>query len=243
MVDNIKVLVCEDESSLASLLVEILQNNGYTVTLAPDGREGLEKFQQGKFDIIILDVMMPHLDGFALAKEIRKSDVSVPIVFLTAMSLKENVIEGFKSGADDYIAKPFSMEELLLRLEGILRRVGKIDRADEGLREVYRLGRFQFNTRLQTLSIDERVQRLTTKETELLSLLCRFANETLERPHALEVIWGITDTTNTDPDHAFTQRSMDVYITKLRRYLSEDPSVEIKNVHGRGYKLLVPDFE
>ncbi|MDY3090842.1 MAG: response regulator transcription factor [Porphyromonas sp.] len=242
MVENIKILVCEDETSLAGLLVEILQNNGYKVTWAGDGRDGWKLFQEDKFDIVILDVMMPHMDGYAVAKEIRRVNPHVPIVFLTAMSMKENVLEGLRAGADDYIAKPFSLDELLLRLEAILRRAGKIDRPETEIREVYRLGRYVFNTRMQTLTLGENTQRMTTKETELLSLLCKFANETLERPHALEVIWGITEPA-ADPDHAFTQRSMDVYITKLRRMLSADPSVEIKNVHGRGYKLLVPDFE
>lgn len=242
MVNDIKVLVCEDETSLAGLFVEILEGNGYKVTWASDGREGLEKFHQNEFDIVILDVMMPHLDGYAVAKEIRKTNSSVPIVFLTAMSMKENVLEGLRSGADDYIAKPFSLDELLLRLEAILRRTGKISRQETGVKEEYQIGRYIFNTRLQTLSIDDQTQRMTTKETELLSLLCQFVNETLERTHALEVIWGITEP-NTDPDHVFTQRSMDVYITKLRRMLSGDSSVEIKNVHGKGYKFLVPQRE
>lgn len=240
MVDNVKVLVCEDEASLAGLFIEILQNNGYKVTWAEDGREGWKKFQEDKFDLVILDVMMPHMDGYTLAKEIRKIDAKTPIVFLTAMSVKENVLEGLRTGADDYIAKPFSMDELLLRLEAILRRSGRVVQSEIGAQEVYRIGRYIFNTRLQTLSIGENTQRMTTKETELLTLLCQFINETLERPHALEVIWGITEPAN-DPDHAFTQRSMDVYITKLRRMLSADPNVEIKNVHGKGYKLLVAE--
>lgn len=240
MVDNVKVLVCEDEASLAGLFIEILQNKGYKVTWAEDGRAGWEKFQEDKFDLVILDVMMPHMDGYAVAKEIRKIDSKTPIVFLTAMSVKENVLEGLRSGADDYIAKPFSMDELLLRLEAILRRSGRVVQSETAVQEVYRIGRYVFNTRLQTLSLGENTQRMTTKETELLTLLCQFINETLERPHALEVIWGITEPAN-DPDHAFTQRSMDVYITKLRRMLSADPNVEIKNVHGKGYKLLVAE--
>lgn len=240
MVDNVKVLVCEDEASLAGLFIEILQNNGYKVTWAEDGRAGWQKFQEDKFDLVILDVMMPHMDGYAVAKEIRKIDGKTPIVFLTAMSVKENVLEGLRSGADDYIAKPFSMDELLLRLEAILRRTGRVVSSDTSVQEVYRIGRYLFNTRLQTLSFGEETQRMTTKETELLTLLCQFINETLERPYALEVIWGVTEPAN-DPDHAFTQRSMDVYITKLRRMLSKDPNVEIKNVHGKGYKLLVAE--
>lgn len=242
MVNDIKVLVCEDETSLAGLFVDILEGNGYKVTWASDGREGLQKFHSDSFDIVILDVMMPHIDGYTVAKEIRKVNATIPIVFLTAMSMKENVLEGLRSGADDYIAKPFSLDELLLRLEAILRRTGKIVRQDNGVREIYQVGAYTFNTRLQTLSIGEQTQRMTTKETELLTLLCQFVNETLERPYALEKIWGITEPNN-DPDHAFTQRSMDVYITKLRRMLAADPSVEIKNVHGKGYKLLVPQTE
>lgn len=240
MVENIKVLVCEDEVSLAGLFIEMLQSQGYKVTWAKDGREGWQKFQADKFDLIILDVMMPYMDGYALAKEIRRIDGKTPIVFLTAMSVKENVLEGLRSGADDYIAKPFSMDELLLRLEAILRRTGKVALPDNGIQEIYRIGSYVFNTRLQTLTFGEQTQRMTTKETELLGLLCRFVNETLERPYALEVIWGITEQSN-DPDHAFTQRSMDVYITKLRRMLAKDSNVEIKNVHGKGYKLLVAE--
>ncbi len=239
MVNNIKVLLCEDELNLANLLVEILQNNGYDTTWCENGAKGWEAFRRGSFDIVLLDVMMPEMDGYAVAKEIRNSGSNVPIVFLTAMSMKENVLEGLRSGADDYIAKPFSMEELLLRLEAILRRTGKVEPAEKSIKEVYQIGLYTFNTTQQTLKLGEHTQRMTTKETQLLTMLCQFANETLERPHALAEIWGITDMNN-DPDQNFTQRSMDVYITKLRRMLSGDPSVEIKNVHGKGYKLLIP---
>ena len=241
MVNNIKVLLCEDELNLANLLVEILQNNGYDITWCENGAKGWEAFRRGSFDIVLLDVMMPEMDGYAVAKEIRNAGSNVPIVFLTAMSMKENVLEGLRSGADDYIAKPFSMEELLLRLEAILRRTGKIEQADKSVKEFYQIGLYTFNTKQQTLSLGEQTQRMTTKETELLTMLCQFVNETLERPHALAQIWGITDASN-DPDQHFPQRSMDVYITKLRRMLSGDPSVEIKNVHGKGYKLLVPSI-
>lgn len=242
MVNNIKVLLCEDELNLANLLVEILQNNGYDITWCENGAKGWEAFRHGSFDIVLLDVMMPEMDGYAVAKEIRNAGSNVPIVFLTAMSMKENVLEGLRSGADDYIAKPFSMEELLLRLEAILRRTGKIELDDKSVKkEVYQIGLYTFNTKQQTLSLGDHTQRMTTKETDLLTMLCQFVNETLERPHALEEIWGITDISN-DPDQNFTQRSMDVYITKLRRMLSGDPSVEIKNVHGKGYKLLVPSI-
>ena len=241
MVNNIKVLLCEDELNLANLLVEILQNNGYDITWCENGAKGWEAFRRGSFDIVLLDVMMPEMDGYAVAKEIRNAGSNVPIVFLTAMSMKENVLEGLRSGADDYIAKPFSMEELLLRLEAILRRTGKIEPAEKSIKEVYQIGLYTFNTTQQTLTLGEHTQRMTTKETELLTMLCQFANETLERPLALDRIWGITDI-NSDPDQNFTQRSMDVYITKLRRMLSGDPSVEIKNVHGKGYKLLVPSI-
>lgn len=241
MVNNIKVLLCEDELNLANLLVEILQNNGYDITWCENGAKGWETFRRGSFDIVLLDVMMPEMDGYAVAKEIRNAGSNVPIVFLTAMSMKENVLEGLRSGADDYIAKPFSMEELLLRLEAILRRTGKIEPAEKSIKEVYQIGLYTFNTTQQTLTLGDHTQRMTTKETDLLTMLCQFVNETLERPHALAEIWGITDASN-DPDQNFTQRSMDVYITKLRRMLNGDPSVEIKNVHGKGYKLLVPSI-
>lgn len=236
---QLKVLLCEDEENLGNILVELLENNGFIVDRYANGQAGWEAFLKHPYDFCLLDVMMPLKDGITLAKDIRNINKEIPIIFLTAMGMRDNVLEGFHAGADDYITKPFSMDELLLRIEAILRRSGKIEREPASQQEVFQLGKFEFNRTTQILTIGDNVQKLTTKETELLTLLCQFANKTLERTHALNVIWGITEA-YVDPEHAFSQRSMDVYITKLRRMLRFDPEVEIKNVHGKGYKLVVP---
>lgn len=228
--EKLKILLCEDDENLGLLLREYLQAKGYDVTLMPDGETGYQAFIDDKFDICIFDVMMPIKDGFSLAQDIRKINGMVPIVFLTAKSLKEDVLEGFKIGADDYITKPFSMEELIFRLEAITRRVnGK--RAKNN--NEYHLGSMVFDTQKQTLTTPNRQLKLTTKESELLSLLVVNANNILERNYALKTIWV--------EDNYFNARSMDVYITKLRKLLKDDPDVEIINIHGKGYKLIIPN--
>ena len=180
----------------------------------------------------VLDVMMPKKDDFTLAQEIRTVNSEVPIIFLTAKSLKDDILEGFKIGGDDYITKPFSMEELLFRIEAILRRV----KGKKG-REVtsYKIGKFNFDTQKQVLTIADKVTKLTTKESDLLSLLCAHVNEILERNFALKTVW-------IDVNY-FNERSMDVYVTKLRKHLKDDPNIEIINIHGKGYKLIAPDVE
>ena len=197
MEETVKILLCEDDENLGMLLREYLLTKGFDTTLCPDGEAGFREFSKNKFDIAVLDVMMPKKDGFTLAQEIRQQNVDMPIVFLTAKTLKEDILEGFKIGADDYITKPFSMEELL--------------------------------------TINGEQTKLTTKENELLALLCAHANEILQRDFALKTIWI--------DDNYFNARSMDVYITKLRKHLKEDPQIEIINIHGKGYKLIVPDAE
>ncbi len=186
MDENIKIMLCEDDENLGMLLREYLQAKGFTTELYPDGEAGYRAFTKQKFDICILDVMMPKKDGFTLAQEIRQSNVDVPIIFLTAKQLKEDIIEGFKIGADDYIPKPFSMEELVLRVEAILRRVRGKKNKDTS---VYKLGNFTFDTQKQLLQIGEKQTKLTTKENELLALLCSHANEILQRDFALKTIW------------------------------------------------------
>ena len=224
-----RILLCEDEESLGMLLREYLQAKGYDAELCLDGEAGYRAFTKGHFDMCLLDVMMPKMDGFTLAKEIRLVNQDVPIIFLTAKTLKEDVLEGFKIGADDYLTKPFSMEELTFRIEAILRRVrGKKNKEVS----TYKLGRFTFDAQKQLLIIDDRQTKLTTKESELLALLCAHANEMLQREFALKTIWV--------DDNYFNARSMDVYITKLRKHLKEDESVEIINIHGKGYKLIIP---
>lgn len=232
MEENIKVLLCEDDENLGMLLREYLEAKGFTTELCPDGEAGYRAFQHEKYDICVLDVMMPKMDGFTLATEIRQINLEVPIIFLTAKQLKEDILEGFKIGADDYITKPFSMEELVFRIEAILRRV-KGKKCKEST--TYQIGRFLFDTQKQLLTIGSKQTKLTTKENELLSLLCSHANEILQRDFALKTIWI--------DDNYFNARSMDVYITKLRKHLKDDEQIEIINIHGKGYKLIIPERE
>jgi DNA-binding response OmpR family regulator len=230
--DRLKILLCEDDENLGMLLREYLQAKGFVAELCADGEAGFKAFLKTKFDICVLDVMMPKKDGFTLAQEIRSANTDVPIIFLTAKTLKEDILEGFKLGADDYITKPFSMEELVFRIEAILRRTkGKKSREST----VYRLGQFTFDTQKQLLQIGEKQTKLTTKENELLALLCSHSNEILQRDFALKTIWI--------DDNYFNARSMDVYITKLRKHLKDDPQIEIINIHGKGYKLITPEVE
>jgi len=225
-----KVLLCEDDENLGMLLREYLEVKGYDTDLKPDGEAGYVAFMENRYDVCVLDVMMPKKDGFTLAQDIRSTGSEVPILFLTAKNLKEDIIEGFKIGGDDYITKPFSMEELLFRIEAILRRV-RSKRVIEKV--VYKMGKFTFDSQKQQLSIGDKSTKLTTKESELLSLLCANANDILERNYTLKTIWI--------DDNYFNARSMDVYITKLRKLLRDDESVQIINIHGKGYKLIVPE--
>ena len=232
MDDNLKILHCEDDENMGMLLREYLQAKGFQAVLCQDGEVGYREFTKSKFDIAVLDVMMPKKDGFTLAQEIRQVNAEIPIIFLTARTLKDDILEGFKIGADDYITKPFSMEELVFRIEAILRRVrGKKNKEAT----VYKIGRFTFDTQKQLLTIGDKQTKLTTKENELLALLCAHANEILQRDFALKTIWI--------DDNYFNARSMDVYITKLRKHLKDDDQIEIINIHGKGYKLIVPDAE
>lgn len=222
------ILLAEDDPNLGQLLKNYLIARDYETTLVTDGAQAMQVFRKERYQLCLLDVMMPELDGFTLAKEIRALDPHIPVIFLTAKNLKEDVIEGFKSGADDYLTKPFSMEELIYRIEAILRRAaGKPADTSAGF---YNIGKFTFDVTKQILTYNDQSRKLTTKESELLELLCRNRNEILERNFALKSIWI--------DDNYFNARSMDVYITKLRKYLSRDPGVEILNIHGKGYKLL-----
>jgi two-component system OmpR family response regulator len=226
--NNTKILLAEDDSNLGILLKNYLTAKNYGTTLCVNGSLALDAFSAEPFDLCILDIMMPLMDGLALAKEIRLIKPSVPIIFLTAKNQKEDIIEGFKSGADDYISKPFSMEELLFRIEAILRRSAN---ANVNKREAaYTIGSYTFDPHKQILSYRGQPVKLTTKESELLELLCRQGNDILERNFALKTIWI--------DDNYFNARSMDVYITRLRKYLRKDPEVKILNIHGRGYKLI-----
>lgn len=228
--EKVKILLAEDDSNLGTLLSEYLDAKGYSVKWARNGKEGYDLFCKQEYDLCLLDVMMPLKDGFTLAKEIRLSDKQVPIIFLTAKSMKEDTIEGFNAGADDYITKPFSMEELMLRIQAILRRSMKTQVVENDKVE-FSIGKYTFNTEKQTLKWDESEIKLTTKEVQLLRLLVLNKNQVVDRAFTLKTIWH--------DDNYFNSRSMDVYITKLRKYLKNDPKVEIVNVHGKGFKLLV----
>jgi len=224
-----KILLAEDDENLGLLLKEYLNAKTFSTDLFEDGQKALDGFCNDIYDLCILDVMMPVMDGFTLAKEIRAINEDMPIIFLTARSMKDDVLEGFKIGADDYITKPFNMVELLFRIEAVLRRVKKPDTPI--IQSIFTLGKYTFDSQKQVLQRDDFSYKLTTKEAELLKLLCDNANQILERNYALKNIW--------EDDNYFNARSMDVYITKLRKYLKDEPTVEILNVHGKGFKLVV----
>jgi DNA-binding response OmpR family regulator len=228
MKKKVRVLLCEDDPNLGILLSEYLNAKNFETDLATDGAEGSKMFKKNSYDFIILDVMMPVKDGFTLAAEIRHDDKHIPILFLTAKSMKEDTLEGFKAGADDYMTKPFSMEELLVRMTAILRRSAALPGDDEVLE--FSIGKYHFDYNKQRLLFNDEEHKLTTKENELLYLLCKNVNGVMERTFALKAIWG--------DDNYFNGRSMDVYIAKLRKHLAQDPSVEILNIHGRGFKLI-----
>lgn len=225
---NTRILLAEDDSNLGNLLRNYLAAKSYDTTLCMNGKIALAAFSRETFNLCILDIMMPEMDGITLAGEIRRTNPTIPVIFLTAKNQKEDILEGFKSGADDYITKPFSMEELLYRIEAILRRTTGTGMNKK--EEFYKLGEYSFDPLKQLLVYKDSPTKLTTKESELLELLCRHGNEILERNFALKTIWI--------DDNYFNARSMDVYITRLRKYLIKDPAVKILNVHGKGYKLI-----
>ena len=227
MKKDIKVLLVEDDSNLGSITSDYLKAKGFNYTWEINGELGYREFVKNQYDIVILDVMMPIKDGFSTAKDIRGIDKKVPIIFLTAKSMKEDTLKGFEIGADDYITKPFNMEELTARISAILKRVSS---DTESHFDDIKIGKLTFNPKMQILSKDDFSVNLTTKESDLLILLYKNKNDILERDHALKAIWG--------DDNYFNGRSMDVYIAKLRKYLKHDEQIQIINVHGRGFKLL-----
>jgi DNA-binding response OmpR family regulator len=227
MKKEIKVLLVEDDSNLGSITSDYLKAKGFNCTWEINGELGYREFVKNQYDIVILDVMMPIKDGFSTAKDIRGIDKKVPIIFLTAKSMKEDTLKGFEIGADDYITKPFNMEELIARISAILKRVSS---NNETHFDDIKIGKLTFNPKMQVLSKGEFSVSLTTKESDLLILLYKNKNDILERDHALKAIWG--------DDNYFNGRSMDVYIAKLRKHLKHDEEIQIINVHGRGFKLL-----
>ncbi|MFC2117484.1 response regulator transcription factor [Bacteroidota bacterium] len=225
--EKTKILLVEDDINLGTLLKEYFNAKGYDIEMQTDGEKGLKAFKREDFDLCILDIMLPVKDGFSLARDIRILDNETPIIFLTAKGLNDDVLKGFSIGADDYITKPFSMEELLFRVEAIMRRIKKNVRDQE----IYTIGKFTFNVINRILSIDENKIKLTTKESDLLRLLCENQNRVLDRDYALKSVWR--------DNNYFNARSMDVYITKLRKHLKTDTSIQIINIHGKGYKLIL----
>ncbi|HEX8357934.1 MAG TPA: response regulator transcription factor [Segetibacter sp.] len=225
-----KVLLCEDDTNLGMVLKNYLELNDYDVILERDGRLGLAAFQREKFDICLLDVMMPNMDGFTLAEEIRDVDPDMPLFFLSAKTMKEDIIAGYKLGADDYITKPFDSDVLLLKIKAILKRNEEENRVSENIQ--FDLGSYHFHPKLRELSHAGIMQTLSPKENELLKMLAEHKNDLLPREQALKRIWG--------SDTYFNGRSMDVYIAKLRKYLKDDTNIEIVNIHGNGFRLVAP---
>ncbi len=222
------ILLVEDDTNLGELLSSFLKNKGYTVDLTRNGKLAFSQFNMKRYDFCIFDVMMPEMDGFTLAKEIREIDKKIPILFLTAKSMKEDKLEGFALGADDYLTKPFSMEELLARITAIMRRS---DINEDNVEEKYPIGNIDYEPTYRILHLKEGQKKLTTKENQLLHLLIKNKNDILDRQATLRAIWG--------DDNYFNGRSMDVYIAKIRKLLKEDPRIEIMNVHGKGFKLVI----
>lgn len=233
---SIKILLVEDDRNFGDVLRSYLEIHNYEVDLAVDGIDGFEKFRRSPYDLCILDVMMPRKDGFTLAKDIRSKNSDVPIIFLTAKTLKEDVVEGFKIGADDYVTKPFNSEELLYRVQAILKRSHKSSDEQQNEQEEYSVGKFIFNYPLRVLYLRQQDQisnkvKLSPKEAMLLKMFCEHRNKVLLRSEALTKIWG--------EDNYFTARSMDVFITKIRKYLADDPDIEISNIHGNGFRMII----
>lgn len=227
---NNRILLVEDDQNFGDVLRSYLEMHEYDVTLATDGEAGLESYNKGEFDLCIFDVMMPKKDGFTLAGEIREVNQNMPIIFLTAKTMKDDVINGFRIGADDYISKPFNSEELLYRIQAVLKR-SKNDVAPKEEPKEFEIGQYHFNYPLRILSLGEEKSKLSPKEAELLKMFCLYMNDILPRSAALTKIWG--------EDNYFTARSMDVFVTKLRKYLKRDPNIEIINIHGNGFQLKV----
>jgi DNA-binding response OmpR family regulator len=224
---SVKIFLVEDDLSFGSVLKSYLELNDYSVDWVDDGKYAVEHFRKGVFDICILDIMLPHVDGFTIASEIRKINNLVPIVFLTAKKLKEDVLKGYGAGGDDYVTKPFDTEILLAKIRAIILR----RELQTGTKDIFEIGKFVFNAKLRTLTIGDDEKKLSPKEAQLLELLALNSNELISREMALKKIWGTDD--------YFTARSMDVYITKLRKFLSEDPKLNIKNIHGAGFQLVI----
>ena len=227
MGDKKKVFMVEDDQNFGTVMKSYLEINGFEVTWVKDGNNALKTFLTGHFDICILDVMLPNVDGFTIGRKIKAREEDIPLIFLTAKTLKEDILQGFGIGADDYVTKPFDSEILIAKINAILNRSSS--KEDENAPSLFQLGRIAFNFELRTLTSPDTVNQLSPKEAELLKMLCLDLNKVMPREKALKRIWG--------ENSYFTTRSMDVYITKLRKYLREEPKIEIVNIHGSGYLL------
>jgi len=224
---SMKIFLVEDDLSFGSVLKSYLEINDFVVDLVDDGKYAVEQFRKGVFDLCILDVMLPHVDGFTIASEIRSMNSTIPMIFLTARKLKEDLLKGYGVGADDYITKPFDTDILLCKIKAIISRRDMQD----GTRDIYEIGRYIFNSKLRTLTVGNDEKKLSPKEGQLLEMLAMAPNSLVTREAALKKIWGTDD--------YFTARSMDVYVTKLRKYLGDDPAITLKNIHGAGFQLVV----
>jgi len=224
---SMKIFLVEDDLSFGSVLKSYLEINDFIVDLVDDGKYAVEQFRKGAFDLCILDVMLPHVDGFTIATEIRTMNSTIPMIFLTARKLKEDLLKGYGVGADDYITKPFDTDILLCKIKAIISRRDMQD----GTRDIYEIGRYIFNSKLRTLTVGNDEKKLSPKEGQLLEMLAMAPNSLVTREAALKKIWGTDD--------YFTARSMDVYVTKLRKYLGDDPGITLKNIHGAGFQLVV----
>lgn len=228
---NMKIFLVEDDLSFGSVLKSYLEINDFSVDLVDDGKHAVDQFRKGVYDLCILDVMLPHVDGFTIASEIRSMNTAVPIIFLTAKKLKEDLLKGYGVGADDYITKPFDTDILLCKIKAIIARRD----IQDGTRDIYEIGKYIFNSKLRTLTTGNDEKKLSPKEGQLLEMLAMSPNALVSREAALKKIWG--------SDDYFTARSMDVYITKLRKYLSDDDAIILKNIHGAGFQLVVSEKE
>ena len=225
-----KVFLVEDDTNFGSVLKSYLEMDDFEVNLITDGFDAIANFESGKYDICILDVMLPNIDGFSIAKRIKEQQSNIPLIFLTAKTLKEDVLKGYKIGADDYITKPFDSEVLLYKIKAILKR-DESNNTKTDKKVIFSIGKFSFNYKLRQIVFENHIQKLSPKETELLKMLCLKKETILLRKEALLKIWG--------DDNYFTTRSMDVYITKLRKYLKSDAKIQIENIHSSGYRLRI----
>lgn len=231
MAEKLKILLVEDDHNFGSVLKSYLEMNDFAVDWVDDGKHALNNFHSGDYHLCVLDIMLPNVDGITIAKNIKELNPNIPFIFLTAKTLKEDILKGYETGADDYLTKPFDSEVLIYKIKAILQRNRSTNTLSGNDEDIFHLGKYTFKYRVRTLFYADKPVNLSPKEAELLKLLCLHKNDILYRDIALKSIWG--------EEGYFTTRSMDVYITKLRKYLKKDPDIQILNVHGNGFRLLI----